>query len=197
MSIYREHRVTWFCIDIETNGPVPGLYDLVSLGAVVVAPDADGVLSIGETFYEEVIPTAPRLDPYAERIHGITQEHLREHGVSLRVLCERLRDWVEAHTVPGTEPAFVGHNAPFDWSHVAWMYASREMPNPFGYKALCTKAMTTGALNVHWLDSNKEVIAERLGLEDEDMGRKHRADYDALYQARILIGLLEFNARRE
>ena len=33
-------RATWFCIDIEANGPVPGLYDMVSLGAtVVVLPD--------------------------------------------------------------------------------------------------------------------------------------------------------------
>ena len=31
-----EERATWFCIDIECTGPVPGLYDMISLGAVVV-----------------------------------------------------------------------------------------------------------------------------------------------------------------
>lgn len=62
---------------------------------------------------------------------------------------------------------------------------------PFGYKALDTKALATGKLNIHWFDSSKEVLAERLGLPVEDLGLKHRADYDARYQAELLIKLLE------
>ena len=43
-------RATWFCIDIEANGPVPGLYDMVSLGATVVYREASGALALGEDF---------------------------------------------------------------------------------------------------------------------------------------------------
>ena len=32
-----ESRTTYFCVDIEANGRVPGLVDMVSLGAVVAA----------------------------------------------------------------------------------------------------------------------------------------------------------------
>jgi len=191
-----ESRSTWFCVDIEANGPVPGLYDMVSLGIVAVVPDEQGRLQIGESLYLEQAPVAPRFDARAAAIHGLDQERLAAEGLSQREFCEQLSAWVGTHTRPGTKPAFVGHNAPFDWSHIAWIFAKEELPNPFGYKALCTKALTMGVLGVHWLDSNKETLAIALDLPDEDMGLKHRADYDAAYQAQILIGLLNRMALR-
>lgn len=186
-----ETRATYFCLDIECNGPVPALYDMVSVGVVVVAPGADGRLAIGEQLYLEIQPQAPRVDPGAARVHGLDQEHLARDGLPRREAMLRLDAWVKARTLPGTEAVFVGHNAPFDWSFVAWTFHVEDMPNPFGYKGLCTKALSMGVLGVHWLDTNKELLSERLGLPPEDRKQKHRADYDARYQAEILIRLLE------
>ena len=104
---------------------------------------------------------------------------------------QALNTWVAANTVPGTEAVFVGHNAPFDWSFVAYSYKVEGVPNPFGYKALDTKALSMGVLGLHWLDSNKGILHALLGLPSEDMNQKHRADYDAHYQALILKGLLD------
>ena len=73
---------------------------------------------------------------------------------------------------------------------MSYTFHEQEVPNPFGYKALCTKSMATGALGLHWLDSGKENLAPRLDLPPEDLGQKHDALYDARYQAEILIGLL-------
>lgn len=131
-----EQRVTWFCVDIEANGPVPGLYDMVSLGAVVVAPGEDGRLAVGESFYMEIKPQAPRFDARAAAIHGLDQDRLAAEGLPRREAMLTLAAWVAAQTREGTEPAFVGHNAPFDWSYIAWTYAAEELKNPFGYKAL-------------------------------------------------------------
>jgi DNA polymerase III epsilon subunit-like protein len=186
-----ESRATYFCVDIECNGPVPGLYDMVSLAAVVVAPDEAGVLTLGDTFYAELRPVAPRFDPRAAAIHGLDQDRLRAEGLDRRAFTTLLATWVKAHTQPGTQPVFVGHNAPFDWSFVAWVYAAEEQRNPFGYKALCTKALATGVLGLHWLDSGKETLERALALPAEDHDAKHRADYDAWYQALILLRLLE------
>jgi DNA polymerase III epsilon subunit-like protein len=186
-----ETRATYFSVDIECSGPVPAIYDMISLGAVVVAGDAAGTLGIGDMFYVEIKPEGPKVDPGAMKVNGLDIDALRRDGVVRRDALLRLAEWVKAQTKPGTKPVFVGHNAPFDWSFVAWCYAAEELPNPFGYKALDTKALATGKLGVHWFDSSKEVLEERLGLEREDMGQKHRADYDALYQAKLLIKLLE------
>lgn len=186
-----ESRATWFMVDIECSGPVPGLYDMVSLAAVDVAPGPDGRLALGETFYVEIQPEAPRFDARAFAVTGLDIDELKKNGTPRRKALLDLAAWVAARTRPGTKPAFVAHNAPFDWSFVAWYYAAEDLENPFGYKALCTKALATGKLGVHWFDSSKEVLQERLGLPPEDLGQKHRADYDAEYQALILIKLLE------
>jgi DNA polymerase III alpha subunit (gram-positive type) len=191
-----ETRSTYFCIDIEANGPVPALYDMVSLGAAVVAPGPSGRLEIGEQFYMEIKPQAPRFSARAAAIHGLDQDRLAREGLPRREAMMKLADWVAAQTLPGTDPTFVGHNAPFDWSYIAWTYAAEELKNPFGYKALCTKSLAAGVLGVHWLDSSKEVIQAALSLPAEDKEQKHRADYDAVYQAQILIGLLEKMAAR-
>jgi DNA polymerase III epsilon subunit-like protein len=188
-------RATWFCVDIECNGPVPGLYAMVSLGAQQVIEGPDGRLSLGASYYAELKPDAPRFDARAAAIHGLDQDKLRNEGLTQRQLCERLTDWVRAHTTAGSKPVFVGHNAPFDWSFVSYAFAAEELPNPFGYKALDTKALATGVLGVHWFDSSKEVLAERLALPVEDLTLKHRADYDARYQAELLIALLAYAGR--
>ena len=51
-------RSTWYCIDIEASGPVPSLFDMISLGAVAVHEKDDGTLQLGDSFYVEIVPTA-------------------------------------------------------------------------------------------------------------------------------------------
>jgi DNA polymerase III epsilon subunit-like protein len=186
-----EARSTYYCVDIECNGPVPGFYDMVSLGAVVVAPGKNGRLAIHEKFYAELKPVAPRFDPRAAAIHGLDQEVLKAKGMDRLEFCEDLAAWVSETRRPGTDATFVGHMAPFDWSFVAWTFEAAGVPNPFGYKAMCTKSMATGALHLHWLDAHKSTLEELLDIPPEDPSLKHRADYDAEFQAKILIGLLE------
>lgn len=182
-------RATWFCIDIECSGPVPGLYDMLSLGAVPVVQSAQGY-DIGETFYVEIRPTAPRVDAGAMKVNGLDLERLRREGSELGQALDALTAFVREHTVEGSKPVFVGHNAPFDWSFVSYAYHASGRDNPFGYKALDTKALAMGVLGLHWFDSNKETLDERLNLPAVQHDKVHRADYDAWYQAHILAALL-------
>ena len=180
-------RATWFCVDIECSGPVPGLYDMISLGAVVVTPRGASY-DIGETFYVEIKPTAPRVDPGAMAVNGLDYERLKREGMDLAEALQALSAWTDARVLPGSAP---GHNAPFDWSFVSWAYHASGLPNPFGYKALDTKALAMGVLQLHWFDSNKERLDQALELPAVERDKVHRADYDAWYQAHILVRLLE------
>lgn len=187
-------RATWFCIDIECSGPVPALYDMISLGAVPVtqrAPHDGGGYEIGESFYVEIKPTAPRVDAGAMKVNGLDLERLKREGRDLPDALDALTAFVRAHTLKGSKPVFVGHNAPFDWSFVSYAYHACGRDNPFGYKALDTKALAMGVLDLHWFDANKEVLEERLALPAVEREKVHRADYDAWYQAHILARLLE------
>ena len=184
-------RATWFCVDIECSGPVPHLYDMLSLGAVPVIERDDGSLHCGPSFYVEIKPTAPRVDPGAMAVCKLDLARLKREGKSLGDALAALDAFVAEHTVPGSKPVFVGHNAPFDWSFVHYAYTWLGRRNPFGYKALDTKALAAGVLGLHWFDTNKEELEVRLRLPKHDETKAHRADYDAEYQALILIGLLQ------
>jgi len=183
-------RSTWFCVDIECSGPVPALYDMISLGCVPVHDTAEG-FKIGEPFYVEICPTAPRVDAGAMAVNGLDLQRLRREGRPLAEALRALTAHVAEQLEPGSVPVFVGHNAPFDWSFVSYSYHVSGMDNPFGYKALDTKALSMGILGLHWLDSNKEELAERLDLPEVEQEKVHRADWDAWYQAHILVGLLQ------
>jgi len=163
---------------------------MVSLGVIVVTTNSAGELSLGESLYLEIKPQAPKFDARAAAIHGLDQSRLAKEGLSRRQAMINLADWVVCQTRPNTQPTFVGHNAPFDWSYIAWSYAAENLDNPFGYKALCTKSLAMGALSLHWLDTSKETLQRRLGLPKEDHTKKHRADYDARYQGLLLIELM-------
>lgn len=182
-------RATFYCVDIECSGPVPHLYDMISLGAVVVNGTAED-LAIGERFYVEIIPTAPRVDADAMAVNGLDIERLKRDGTPMEDALAALSAFVQRTCDAGSSPVFVGHNAPFDWSFVSYAYHDAGQPNPFGYKALDTKALATGILGVHWLDSSKEVLQAELNLPEQDATQVHRADYDAWYQAHILVELL-------
>ena len=183
-------RATWFCVDIECSGPIPGMYDMVSIGVVAVIESPEG-LTTGERFYAEIQPTAPHVDAGAMKVNGLDIEVLRAEGTPLDDVLDQLTAFVREHTMSGTKPVFVGHNAPFDWSFVNHAYHATGKSNPFGYKALDTKAFASGVLGLHWFDSSKEMLATRLNLPEVEEDRVHRADYDAWYQAHILIRLLE------
>ena len=191
-----ERPVRYFCIDCEASGQIPGFYNLLSIGAVAVVEGERGRLVPGPSFYVELQPVYPDVDPDAMKVCGLDLEHLKVYGESpadaLRALCE----FVEEHTPPKHESVFVGHNAVFDWMMIRWYLHAFEVDNPFGWKALDTKALAMGALNIPWLNSSKETLREMLRLPLQDPDKVHRADYDAWYQALILIRLLEFQDER-
>jgi ribonuclease T len=187
--------LTYFCLDCEASGPVPPLYNLLSIGVTVVRPEG-GRHAVGDTLYLELKPIFPGFDPGAMRVCGLDPERLGREGTEPREALVRLAEWVAERNRPSRErPVFVGHNAVFDWSYVAYYYAHFGMENPFGYKGLDTKSLAMGVLGIPWNDTSKEVLERVLSLPPQDPAQVHRADYDARYQAEILRALLDRRPR--
>ena len=184
-------ELTYYSVDVEASGPVPGLYNLVSIGATVIHPDDTGRLKPAEDFYVELRPVFAGHVPEANAVHGLDLERLAREGLEPRTALERLTQFVEATCRPGSEPVFVGHVAVFDWMYVSWYYAWCGLPNPFGYKGLDTKSLGMGVLGLRWPDTSKEVMVPALGIEPQPEATLHRADADARHQAELLIALLE------
>lgn len=187
---------TYFCVDLEASGPVPPLYNLLSIGATVVRPSGDHHV-LGASFYAELKPIFPGFDPGALAVCGLDVERLRREGREPKEALVDLARFVAAENGKGKDrPVFVGHNAVFDWSYIAYYYAHFGMENPFGYKGLDTKSLAMGVLGVPWRETSKETLEKLLSLPKQDPAQVHRADYDAAYQALILKALLDLDTRR-
>ena len=181
----------YFCVDCEASGSVPPLYNLLSIGVTVVRARNDRHV-LGESFYVELEPIFPGFDPAAMAVCGLDAERLRREGTAPREALERLAHFVRRQNEGSPDsPCFVGHNAVFDWSHIAYYFAHFGMDNPFGYKGLDTKSLAMGRLGISWRDTSKENLERLLELPPQDPAQIHRADYDARYQALILVALLD------
>jgi DNA polymerase III epsilon subunit-like protein len=181
----------YVCVDCEASGPVPPIYNLLSIGATVVRPAGERH-AIGASFYVELAPIFPGFDPGAMAVCGLDADRLRRDGTPPRAALEQLTRFVRDQNDDAAEtPIFVGHNAVFDWSHIAYYFAHFDLPNPFGYKGLDTKSLAMGRLGISWRDTSKENLERLLALPPQDPARIHRADYDAQYQALILQALLD------
>jgi DNA polymerase III alpha subunit (gram-positive type) len=183
--------VVYFCLDCEASGPVPPLYNLLSIGIQVVRPE--GALHVlGDAFYVELKPIFPGFDPGAMAVAGLDPERLQREGKDPQAALLELKQWVQAQNgAVRDRPVFVGHNAVFDWAYVSYYFEHFGIENPFGYKGIDTKSLAMGALRISWNDTSKERLEALLNLPAQDPSRIHRADYDAKYQALILQALLD------
>lgn len=170
----------FFSIDVETSGPVPGRFSLLSLGACRV--DDPSV-----EFYAELQPETDEADPAALEVSGLSPERLRDRGEAPGDALRRFADWVEASTPPGARPVFVAFNAPFDWMFVAEALHRHAGRNPFGHAALDVKALAMGAFGLRWEETSFTSVARRLGVTGS---LPHHALEDARLQAEVFRRIL-------
>ena len=70
----------YFCLDCEASGPIPPLYNLLSIG-VTALHEEGGQFRLGDSFYVEVRPIFPGFDPEAMEVAGLDIERLKKEGV--------------------------------------------------------------------------------------------------------------------
>lgn len=165
----------YISVDVETAGPTPAEFSLLSLGACLIDDPS-------RTFYAELQPTTLAADAVALAVSRLSLEHLAVHGTPPAEAMARFAAWVEEVTPPGRRPVLVAFNAPFDWMFVADYFRRCDVPNPFGHSALDIKALYMGAAGEPWERTGFAAIATRYGLSIE---LPHHALEDALIQAEI------------
>jgi ribonuclease T len=171
---------SYISVDVETAGPAPCAFAMLSLGACLVADPA-------RTFYAELQPTTLEADPEALAVSGLALGRLAAEGLPPGEAMARFAAWVKEVTRPGDRPVFVAFNAPFDWMFVADYFRRFAVPNPFGHTALDMKALYMGVTGEPWERTGFTVVAARFGLRPH---LPHHALKDALVQAEVFRRLL-------
>ena len=170
-----DKREVFVSVDVETSGPVPGEYSLLSIGACSVFDPDNG-------FTCEVRPINGNFDPAALEVTGLSMQQLEKRGLQPDEAMKAFSDWLA--DLAGTDDlmVFVGFNAPFDWSFVNYYFHRFVGANPFGFTALDIKALYMGATGCSWRDTRSSKIAENL---KPTLVGTHDALEDARYQAEI------------
>ncbi len=118
--------MSYFMVDVESDGPCPGRYSMVSFGAGLVAPE------LTETFYGRVKPISDQFIPAALAVSGHTRAQTLAFPEPRQVMEEFAR-WVAAHAKG--RPMFISDNNGFDWQFINWYFHEFVGSNPFGHSS--------------------------------------------------------------
>ncbi len=170
----------YLSVDVETAGPNPAEYSLLSIGACTVDEPQ-------RTFYVELQPVNDNATQEALMISRMSLDKLRQRGLPPAEAMAQFEAWVQEVTPAGKRPVFVAFNAPFDWMFIHDYFHRYLGRNPFGHSALDIKAFFMGLAGVRWGETGMRNVATRY-LDDRHL--THHALRDALDQAEIFAKML-------
>jgi hypothetical protein len=119
--------MTFFVVDVESDGPAPGLFSMVSFGVVRVDR------ALRTSFRGELRPISERWNPEALAISGVTREQHLGYAEPATVMLA-FRQWLQ-DACEGAKPVFISDNPAFDWSFVNYYLHAFTPDNPFGHSA--------------------------------------------------------------
>jgi 3' exoribonuclease, RNase T-like len=113
-------------VDIESDGPIPGDYSMISFGAVLV----DELLD--KTFYGKLKPISDQFIPEALAVSGFSRAETLAFEDPKLVMTD-FADWIKANCKD--QPIFISDNNGFDWMFVCWYFHHFIGKNPFGFSS--------------------------------------------------------------
>ena len=162
-------------VDIESTGPNPADYALLSIGACTL-------LEPRARFYVELQPDKASTDAQAMQVHGLDMRVLEKHGLLPAPALQRLEYWL-AETISDPRGAlFVGFNAAFDWMFLNDYCLHYLGSNPFGHSAIDIKSFAMGLKRSAWEETRMAQLNNK--------PLRHNALEDAEDQADIFLDLL-------
>lgn len=184
-------------IDIETDGPAPGVHSMLALGAA--AFDRDGYMV--DTWYRKFLPL-----PDSCEGDLATMEWWKTQPEAWAEVCKDQQDpgdaipafalWVDAlREDRDCKPVAVAWPAAFDFAFVnyyLWRFAGE---NPLGFAALDIRSYANGLAGYpDYYGLPEEKVRELAGEVDKTGLRPHFAVDDAIEQGRLFMALRERHA---
>jgi len=114
----------YFVVDVESDGPCPGLYSMVCFGAVNVGT--------GASFYGKIMPVAELWEEKALSISGFTREQHLGFDLPSDVMYN-FAYWLNQNWGFKSRPIFWSDNLAFDWQWINYYFIRYFGLNPFGY----------------------------------------------------------------
>lgn len=184
----------YFSADVETDGPIPGLFSILSF-ALVYAGTFDGNRferpdDYSCFVYKELKPISDNFQTEALRVNGLDRQRLCVQGESPELAMTEASLWVRR--VAGVaEPVLVAYPLSFDWSWLYWYFTRFSTEgSPFGYSH-CFDIKTAFAVKA-------AIPVSKAGRSRLDPSLRpvhphtHHAVDDAIAQAEIFANVFEW-----
>jgi hypothetical protein len=176
--------------DVETDGPIPGPYSMLSLASAAYRPDKTLVGTF--TANLETLPVAAG--------HPATMDWWKQHPeawaatrTNLRAPDDAMQAYVRWVKAFDERPVFVGYPAGFDFLFVYWYLIRFVGESPFSFSALDIKTYAMAMLGVGYRDAVKRNMPRRWF---DTLPHTHHALDDALEQGALFCNMLAENLKQ-
>jgi len=118
--------MSYIMVDIESDGPIPGDYSMICLGAVVVEA------GLSRTFYGRLRPISDGWVEASLKVSGFTRAEVMDFD-DPRAVMEAFAAWLTS--LKTKRLLFISDNNGFDWQFVNWYFHHFLGKNPFGFSS--------------------------------------------------------------
>jgi hypothetical protein len=184
----------YFSADVETDGPIPGPYSMLSFAIVAIGASDGKTLSYNtggaEVFYRELTPISDKFQIEALAVNGLDRDRLSKEGQHPAVAMKEAFQWVK-QVSRSNSPVLVAYPLAFDWTWLYWYFVNFcEFGSPFDYSR-CYDIKTAFAVKSRLPIS--EAGRSRLPMHLRSAHRHtHHAVDDAIAQAEIFRSIFEW-----
>lgn len=176
-------------VDIETDGPVPGIHSMLSIGAVATSATQEV-----STFYRTILPMeSAQPDPDTAQWWRRQPDLWKEVTTNAIPAVQAMREFLAWIDDLGKKPVFVAHPIGFDYAFVNWYLFKFAGMSPFvtyapDMKTLDLQSFMAGKLGLTVAESHRSKLEPTLlkGMPDHT----HNALDDARGYAVILRNVL-------
>lgn len=191
-------RDVYFSADVETDGPIPGPYSMLSF-ALVFAGIFNGreftaPANFEKTFYRELRPISDNYQPDALRVNGLDRDRLLREGGDPVIVMTDAAHWIRDIAGNG-KPILVAYPLSFDWSWLYWYFTNFAMGgSPFNH-SLCYDVKTAFAVKagVPISEAGRSKLLPSLRPKSK---HTHHALDDAKEQAEVFATVFRWEGKR-
>lgn len=113
-------------VDVEADGPIPGDFSMIALGALRVDE------GLNQSFYAQLRPISEQFRPEALQVTGFSREQTLTFDEPAQAMAN-FEAWLQQHSQG--RPIFISDNNGFDWMFVCWYFHHFLGRNPFGHSS--------------------------------------------------------------
>lgn len=189
MKRYGDSRETYMSVDIEADGPAPGLFSMLSIGCVSMRR-VHGVVTILDRFYATLQPLPEaRQDPETMDFWAKYPDAYEASTKDARPPSEVMAEFHQWAKLQPGNLVFVAGPASFDFMFVSYYLHRFLGENPFGWSALDLHTLAWTKVRGGFRRSQTRQLPAQ--WKSSEHVHDHHALHDAQKQADIFAGILQ------